>query len=257
MIRRRSTFDHLLQNKSGTLQGPAMDTKWGREVDPDEVPGRPGKDLDGAMSRYETFHAKAPIRVAELDHELPEQWVCVGEALSVMYRTDKWHTDGDDEDYKHLHDDGDGKAYELGRGVKFYEPASEWSKSTVAGKHRGRRPKAVRSPVAEPEALTLLGYCLGVFVRLEPDHNAALSTSDYDNAIGLIKNARGGDETALEALNELSIFETNPRGCWLFCSPSGDMLTIYSPEKQPGGYSGFMCLAAGGKLRVLKDGIDG
>lgn len=250
MIRRRSTL-----HPNG--RGSAMDTKFGEEVDPDSVGGREGQTLDAALDRYQTFHAKAPIRVAELRHDLPDRWVHVGEALAVMYRTDKWHADGDDEDYKHLHDDGEDKPYSLGHGVKFYEPASEWSKSSIAGKRRGGRAPGARAlPVGTPPALTLLGYCLGLFVRLSPEHNVALSEEEYEEARRLIGRAKH-DREALEQLNELSIYETNPRGCWLFCSPTGNMLTVYSPQAQSGGYAGFLCAAAGGKLKVLKDGIDG
>lgn len=209
------------------LKGAAMRTSFGNtREDIDDIGGKRGRQLDAAMDRYETFHDKAPIRVAELDHDLPKSWVCVGEALAVMYRTDKWKKDGTDIDYKHLHDKGEDKPYEFGKGVKFYEPASEVRKSKVNGRRTSRSPKkrAQRLPTGRPEALTLLGYCLGVFVQR------------YD------------DET---------IYEVNPRGCYLFSSPSGNMLAVYSPDEQPDGSSGFLAAMAGGNLRVLKDGIDG
>jgi hypothetical protein len=191
---------------------PSMKTSFGDTLDDiDSVGGPKGVDLDAAMSRYETFHAKLPIRVAELAHDIPTRWEEVGDALSVMYRTDKWKKDGVDEDYKHLHDKSDGQPYERLKGVRFYEPAQ----------HR----RSGRSlPVKTPKALTLLGYCLGFFVRKDDD----------------------GQE-----------YETNPRGCYLFCSPSGDALYLYSPDEQPDGDSGFLAAAVGGNLRVLKDGIDG
>jgi hypothetical protein len=188
---------------------PSMDTRFGDTLDDiDSIGGARGSHLDSAMSRYETFHAKAPIRVAELAHELPDRWDVVGDALAVMYRTDKWKKDGVDEDYKHLHDKGDDKPYEALKGVRFYEPSRS-----------GRR-----LPVSKPKAITLLGYCLGFFVRKDDD----------------------GQE-----------YETNPRGCYLFCSPSGDALYLYSPDEQADGSSGFLAAAVGGNLRVLKDGIDG
>lgn len=208
--------------KARPLRGASMDTGFGDTVEEvDDVSGKSGRDLDAAMDRYETFHAKAPIRVAELEHDLPKSWVPIGDALAVMYRTDKWKKDGSDVDYKHLHDKGDDKPYELGKGVRFYEPASEASKSRVQGR-RSSRPnrKSEGLPVARPEALTLLGYCLGVFVHR------------YDD-------------------EEEVVHEVNPRGCYLFSSPSGDMLAMYSPDK------GFLAVMAGGNLRVLKDGIDG
>lgn len=226
--RRRSS-----KGRASTLNGRAsMDTRHvGHEVDPDRYSGKRGKDLDSAMNRYETFHAKRPLRVVDLGHELPSQVVCVGQVISTMYRTDKWHKDGDDEDYKHVHDNSRGgkeREYEFGKGVLAYEPAREARRSVVES--GGKRAKAnvahktERLPVPKPEALTLLGYCLGVFVHRFDDDQ---------------------------------IYEINPRGCYLFCSPSGDMLAIYSPEAQPDGSRGFLMIMAGGGLRVLKDGIDG
>lgn len=261
MIRRRIARpgQELQANGASPLRGrAAMDTRFGTEVDPDEVSGRAGKSVEGAMGRYEVFHAKSPLRVVDLEHDLPRDWVCVGECLAVMYRTDKWHEDGDDEDYKHLHDEGDDRPYRVGRGVKFYEPKTEWARSTIDGKPRPRKnpPKSQRLPVGLPEAVTLLGYCLGFFVRLHPEH-APLSEADYNAAMDLMSAASAGDEDARQMLDEMAIYEVNPRGCWLFCSPKGDMLTVYSPDEQPDGSSGFLCAMAGGKLRVLKDGIDG
>lgn len=209
--------EERLRPNARAHRGAAMETHFGDTVD--DPDSRGGSAVDAAMDRYEIFHDKAPIRVAELDHDLPDKWVKTGECLAVMYRTDKWRPDGDDEDYKHLHDTGDDKPYPLGKGVKFFEPASEVSKSRVPGKRRRTsRNKSQRLPVAAPKAVTLLGYCLGFFVR------------------------RDDDET---------IYELNPRGAWLFSSPSGNMLCVYSPKE------GFLGAMAGGKLRVLKDGIDG
>lgn len=200
-------------NKARALGSrPAMRTNFGNDLDPadlDSLGGPEGSDVDGAMRRYETFHAKQPIRVTELVHDLPTSWVCIGDGLAVMYRTDKWKKDGVDEDYKHLHDAGDNKPYPATKGVRFYEPAT-----------RGQR--GVRLPT--PKAITLLGYCLGAFVRKDSD----------------------GHE-----------YETNPRGCYLFAAPDGHTLYLYSPDKQPDGSSGFLAALHGGKLRVLKDGIDG
>lgn len=227
--------------RASTLHGPAMETTFGKDIDPDR---RSVADLDRAMDRYETFHAKRPHRAVELAHELPTSLVAVGEAQSTMYRTDKWHKDGTDEDYKHVHDKGENKRYEFGSGVVVYEPSREVSKSKVNGKLVGNRHAVsvarvvtghalraatalsgtVRFPVARPKALTMLGYCLGFFVRRYDDEE---------------------------------VYEVNPRGCYLFCSPSGNMLAVYSPEEQPDGSRGFLAVMAGGNLRVLKDGIDG
>lgn len=226
--RRRSS-----KGRASTLNGRAsMDTRHvGHDVDPDRYKGKRGKDLDAAMGRYETFHAKRPMRVVDLGHELPSSVVRVGQVISTMYRTDKWHKDGDDEDYKHVHDNSRGgkdREYEFGKGVMAYEPAREVSRSQIESGGRRLKPvgagKAERLPVAKPEALTLLGYCLGVFVHRFDDDQ---------------------------------IYEINPRGCYLFCSPKGDMLALYSPEAQPDGSRGFLMIMAGGGLRVLKDGIDG
>lgn len=219
--------------RASTLNGrPSMDTSHvGHEVDPDRYTGARGKHLESAMDRYETFHAKRPLRTVELPHDLPTSVVPVGQVISTMYRTDKWHEDGDDEDYKHVHDDSRGgkdREYEFGKGVIAYEPANQVGKSVVATD--GKRTKAkvgaksIRLPVQAPKALSLLGYCLGVFVQRFDDQE---------------------------------IYELNPRGCYLFCSPKGDMLALHSPDKQPDGSSGFLMIMAGGGLRVLKDGIDG
>lgn len=202
----------LEPNKAARALGsrPSMDTSFGRTVeDVDSIPAVAGRHVDAAMDRYEVFHAKAPIRIAELDHDLPTSWAPIGDCLAVMYRTDKWKPDGVDEDYKHLHDKKDDQPYEVRKGVRLYEP--------VRG--RGRR-----LPVAAPKAITLLGYCLGVFVRKDEDQE---------------------------------IYESNPRGCYLFSSPKGDILYLYSPDKQRDGSSGFLAAMCGGNLRVLKDGIDG
>lgn len=200
--------------RARALQRAAMDTRFGETVeDPDAIVGAEGKQLDAALSRYETFHDKAPIRIAELTHDIPTSWVAVGDALAVMYRTDKWKRDGSDIDYKHLHDKSEDKPYDIRKGVRLFEPAS----ATSSGRSQ-------RLPVAVPKAVTLLGYCLGVFVRKDDDGQT---------------------------------YETNPRGCYLFSSPSGDLLLLYSPDEQSDGSDGFLAAMAGGKLRVLKDGIDG
>jgi len=206
------------------LRGPAMKTTFGKDVDPNTARGR---DIDMAMDMYEVFHAKRPLRLVELP-PLPTKLVAVGEAQSTMYRTDKWHLDGKDEDYKHVHDKGERARYEFGEGVVVYEPAAEASKSTVGGRHVGRG-KAVHFPVTRPDALSMLGYCLGFFVRR------------YDD-----------EET----------YEVNPRGCYLFCSPYSKeigraFLAVFLPHGKRLADGEWLAIMAGGKLRVLKDGIDG
>lgn len=188
-------------------RGPAMRTAFGRDVSPERV--KKG-DLHGAYHRYNVFHDKDPHRAVELKHDLPSKLVPIGELKSVMYRTDKWKEDGDDEDYKHVDDPG----------VRVYEPAHLYKKNRVEGRGNAKTnpPKVVGPPVRYPKALTLLGYCLGFFVERDDDGE---------------------------------IYECNPRDTYLFCSPSGNMLALYSPNE------GFLCVMAGGRLRVEKDGIDG
>ena len=220
----------LLPNRASTLNGRAsMKTAFGREVDPDRLTGPTAAELDAALDRYETFHAKRPMRTVMLP-DLPKSVVPIGQVLSTMYRTDKWHEDGDDEDYKHVHDNSRGgkdREYEFGKGVIAYEPAGQAKRSRVEGRSAknfaGATP-AVRMPVHVPKATTLLGYCLGLFVQRFDDNE---------------------------------VYELNPRGCYLFCSPKGDMLAVYSPDEQPDGSRGWLLVMAGGGLRVLKDGIDG
>lgn len=226
MTRRRTSSKR--NPGSRALSGPAMDTRFGRNVDPDRV-REGGADLDRAMDRYETFHAKRPLRAVALGHLLPKKVVPVGQAISTMYRTDKWHDDGDDEDYKHVHDPEDGrksKEYTFGEGVVVYEPASQVKKSKVERDSDVEAEVAAAEdlPVRAPKAITLLGYCLGFFVRRFDDGQ---------------------------------VYEVNPRGCYLFCSPDGDMLAVYSPDEQPDGSRGFLAVMAGGKLDVIKDGIVG
>lgn len=192
----------LRPNRASALRGPSMKTRFGQDIDPDALEAGAGRALDSAMDRYEVFHDKEPHRAVRLKEDLPTKLVCMGDMLSVMYRTDKWKEDGNDEDYKHVDDPG----------VKLYEPAKYGAKGRIVG-----------PPVNYPKALTLLGYCLGFFVR------------QHDG----------------------EVYECNPRGCYLFCSPSGNMLAVYSPEAQPDGSKGFLCVMAGGRLRVEKDGIDG
>lgn len=210
------------------LRGAAMATTFGRDIDPDRLRGKAGADMDGAMDRYEVFHAKRPLRTVDLGVEMPKKVVPVGQMISTMYRTDKWHEDGDDEDYKHVHDPEDGrqKEYRFGEGVVCYEPAQYAKKSRVEGRrvHANLAEEAISLPVKAPRALTLLGYCLGFFVQ---------------------------------RFDDSEIYEVNPRGCYLFCSPAGDMLAVFSPDKQPDGSSGILAIMAGGKLDVIKDGIVG
>lgn len=210
----------------------AMNTDFGSSVDPDQMPADAAADLMKAMDKYHTFHSKDPLRLIKIRHDLPKELICVGDCVSVMYRTDKWYKDGEDVDYKHVHDPIENQEYKPGHGVRMYEPARsataelrQLAKNEVGGVlapdlavHRSG------PPVSYPKAMTMLGKCLGFFVRR------------YDDG---------------------EVYECNPRNTYLFCSPKGDLLAVYSPETQPDGSVGFLCLMAGGKLRVIKDGIDG
>jgi hypothetical protein len=219
----RSTRERMTPNKG------AMDTKFGVEIDPDEVTGVDGKALDEAFGKYETFHKKKVLRAVELKPDLPRDLICVGDCLSVMYRTDKWNEDGDDIDYKHVHDPIENKEYPPGKGVRLYENARiATSAIKRLVKNRGVAPgdglAVHRSgpPVDYPGAIALLGKCLGFFVRR------------YDDG---------------------EIYECNPRNSYLFGSPKGDLLVVYALDPKPHG--SILCVMAGGKLRILKEGIDG
>lgn len=174
-------------------ENPSMDVRFGKDIDPK------GSLAETATKRYETFHAKEPRRVVRLDssHSIPSSVDLVGDCMSVMYKTDKWYEDGDDVEYKHVHD----------QGVKVFEPRGVQSFGTPA-----------KLPVERPKAIVLLGKHLGFFMKRTDDGE---------------------------------VYECNPRKTYLFCSPSGNMLLVYSPRE------GFLAVMAGGRLKVEKDGIDG
>jgi hypothetical protein len=218
--------ERLHPNKAHALgRAKAMSRMYGKEIDVDRLPAARGRIVDAAMKRYETFHKKDPIDVRELSHDPPARVVCVGDALAVAYRTDKWKKDGDDIDYKHVHEGKSGGLYPMFKGVKLYEPASEYRKSLLGKNPVESRLKEQGPPVRYPKAFTRLGYCLGVWCRR------------YDVDEGY--------------------FSAHPRGCDLYCSPSGNLLGVYSPEEQPDGSIGWLAIMAGGNLRVIADGIDG
>ncbi len=180
-----------------------------------------GARLAGAMKRYETFQQKAPQRVVRVQHDPPKNVVPVGDAVAVMYRSSKWTKPGEEEediDYKHLHEPAEGREYAVNKGVRLFENA------------RFADPKLKRNAGVEevslpaPHAWARLGYCLGFFVRRDEDGE---------------------------------VRESNPRNTWLLSAPDGHTLAVYSPKPQPNGDVGFLCILSGGKLRVLKEGIDG
>ncbi len=125
--------------KPNEPRGAMQRARFGREVDHDGGAG---------AERYRIFHDKDPQRVVEIAHPFPEQVGLAGDALSVLYRTDKWHEDGDDTDYKHVFDEG----------VKVYEPlgAQSWLEPA-------KLPRKPRGPLA------LLGQCIGLFLERADD----------------------------------------------------------------------------------------
>jgi hypothetical protein len=195
--------------------------RFGKEIDPDRISGAAGSNLDAAMSRYEIFQQKAPQAVVRVTHTPPRLVVPVGDALSVMYRSSKWTKPGEEEidvDYKHRHEAAEGREYQARKGVRVYENA----KFADAALKREVGTEQLSIPPAS--AWARLGFCLGYFVRRDDDGE---------------------------------IYEANPRNTWLLSAPDGHMLAVYSPKPQSNGDVGFLVILAGGKLRVLKEGIDG
>lgn len=195
----------------------------GRAIDPDALQGMELRDVTKAMDRYEIFHQKQPLEVVHVEHEPPEQLVPMGFAVSSSYRTDKWKKDGSDIDYKHVHNDKGEKPYDYsgGHGVRFYENSEFVDKRTI------RANGLVEAPKEYPEAWTRLGAFMGSDVR--------------------------GDDGEFHEVDA----KKSAKDCWLLCSPSGNMLAIYSPRPQADGSVGFLAIMCGGELRVIKDGIDG
>lgn len=194
---------------------------FGTEIDPDKIHGAAGTALDRAMDRYEIFQQKAPRMVVRVPYNPPTQIVPVGDALSVMYRSSKWTKDGEEEvdtDYKHRHEPYEGREYREGKGVRLYENAK------FAEAQLKRNAGVERVSLPPSSAWARLGYCLGLFVRRDDDGQ---------------------------------IHEVNPRNTWLLAAPDGHTLAVFSPKPQPNGDAGFLCILKGGKLRVLKEGIDG
>jgi len=217
---KRSSRRVLLRRSSKPLvpnRGVEQRT-FGSEVDPDRVNGAAGRSLDEAMNRYETFQQKPPQKVVRVEHDAPALVVPVGDCLSVMYRSSKWYDDDKDVDYKHRHEPSENKEYAARKGVRLYENA-RFADATLK-----RNTGTQKLAVPAPHAWARLGYCLGLFVRRDDDGE---------------------------------IHEVNPRNTWLLSAPNGHMLAVYSPKPQSNGDIGFLCVMSGGKLRVLKEGIDG
>ena len=129
-----------------------------------------------AMRRYEIFHKKAP-RAVVMIRALPTGFREIGDAVSVMYETDKWNDDGDDVRYKHLH----------GSGVRAFE---------VAGSDAGGVALPVTPPTSE-EGFARLGRCLGFFVKSDGDvreyniPGTDLFASPSGNLLGVYSPSRG------------------------------------------------------------------
>jgi len=110
------------------------------------------------------------------------------------------------------------KWYEDGHDVDYRHVVEQGGQTLYepAGSHSWAT--KTKLPITPPGVVTLLGKSLGLFVKRESDSK---------------------------------VFEANPKRSFLFCSPSGDMLLLYSPRE------GFLAMACGGKLSVETHGIDG
>ena len=221
LITKRSSKKPRRSSRSLRPNGTVERRTFGTDVDPDRIGGAAGTALDAAMDRYETFQQKAPQRVVRVQHDVPKLVVPVGDAVAVMYRSSKWTKDGDEEidtDYKHRHEPSEDREYAVRKGVRLYENAR------FVDADLKRNVGTSKLPLPPAQAWARLGYCLGFFVRRDDDGE---------------------------------IHECNPRNAWLLSAPDGHMLAVYSPKPQSNGDVGFLCVFAGGKLRVLKEGIDG
>jgi len=69
-------------------------------------PGVEHADLPLAERHFTMWHQKNPHELLEATVQFPAQVACVGEATQTCYGSDKWHKDGDFEEYFHDHDGG-------------------------------------------------------------------------------------------------------------------------------------------------------
>jgi hypothetical protein len=103
--------------------------------------------MNRAVRKYVEFHSHEPVKIGSfhLDLEIPEQAMLVGDAVNVLYTSDKLNpTDGRDEgwiDYIHEH----------GRGVRVYR----------CDRSGGGRLRTVPAWIHGARELTWLGNCLG------------------------------------------------------------------------------------------------
>lgn len=110
------------------------------------------------------------------------------------------------------------KWYADGKDVDYRHVIEQGGQTLYEPRGSQRWAEQTKLPVAVPKVVTLLGKSLGLFVKREDD--------------GLV-------------------YESNPKDSYLFCSPSGNMLLLYSPT------DGFIAMACGGHLSVKEHGIDG
>lgn len=148
-----------------------MSRMYGSAADVD-----PEGPIKEAIEKYETFSKKEPRGIVML-RGLPDEFEEIGKGISVMYETDKWKEDGQDERYKHVH----------GNGVRVFEPV---------GSSAGGKPLPVTPPTPE-EGFARLGRCLGYFVQVgetEREYNPPgtdLFTSPTGNLLGVYCPSRG------------------------------------------------------------------
>lgn len=99
-------------------------------------------DFDRGCRRYNIFHDFDPRKSGPMPSlEIPSVAYCIGDAVDVLYRSDKWHP-GKFENYIHEHDPG----------VKVYVPKQPDASFT---------PKRVPAFIQRCRTLVLIGECLG------------------------------------------------------------------------------------------------
>lgn len=187
--------------------------------------------IDAAREAFERFHSREagePVYpfdgedAGEFEHgvKIAPAWCIVGRALRVLYRSDKWHRPGKTTDYYHDHGQGP-TTRELVSEVRFWLPA---------GDKLAKGFEEAELPYEWPEAVTILGQCIGWVFR---EHDAE------------------GDE----------VVEGEPDRSLLVASPDG-----YVSEKDPercflavvGARSGKLeAFIEGPELRNTAEGIDG
>lgn len=113
-----------------------------------------------AIRRYKIFHKKEPRGIVKIQG-LPSGFNPLGSCISVMYETDKWKPDGNDERYKHLHDEG----------VIAYE---------VADDGMGYLENLPVDLPSSRDGFARLGRCLGFFVKTDSGQVREYNPPDSD-----------------------------------------------------------------------------